>query len=186
MAGFLVAPFAGSMVLWRGKPSPWAAGFPARPWLLFSAGWLTLSAFSPSVYSLPAGVTQAVYYLAIMSPAFWGGEALVSPRQIGRLMAVLFLCNALSATLGLGQVYYPERLNPPDPPVVKGVYEGEDLKFELADGRKIFRPCGLTDSPGSATHAGRHRAAGPLLRAEADRGVEAAGGRSGWRSSASR
>jgi hypothetical protein len=121
--------------------------------LLFCAGYLTLSVFHPNSYSIPAAVTQVVFYLAVMSPAFWGGQALASPRQIGRVMALLFLCNALSAALGLAQVY-DDRFNPPDPPVLKGTYEGEHLKIELADGRKILRPCGLTDTPGAATNGG--------------------------------
>jgi hypothetical protein len=154
MAGFLSAPFAGFMVWRRSRPTPWASKFPARPWLLFCAGWLTILAFIPTSYSFPAGVAQAAFYITVLSPAFWAGEALGSPRQVGRVLAVLLLCNGLSATLGLGQVFYPERLNPPETMATKGAYEGEDLKIELVDGRRVFRPSGLTDSPGAAAHAG--------------------------------
>ena len=154
MAGFLAAPFAGTMLFWRGDPCPLAGGFRARPWLLFCIGWLALLSLFPTSYSLPTAVAQVILYVTVMSPAFWAGEALGSPRQVSRVIAVLFLCNALSASLGLAQVFYPERLSPPDILAAKGIYEGEDLKIVLVDGRKVFRPCGLTDSPGAATHAG--------------------------------
>jgi hypothetical protein len=153
VAVYMAAPAAGVMVLRQGRPAPWAKGFPARPWLIFAAGWLVLSLLHPNTYTLPAATTQVVYYLAVMAPAFWAGQAMRSSRQVGRVMAVLFLCNALSALVGIGQVY-SDRFNPQDIPVLRNVYDGADMKYQLADGRQIVRPCGLTDSPGSATNAG--------------------------------
>ena len=37
---------------------------------------------------------------------------------------------------------------------MNNVFGGEDLKLETADGRKILRPCGLSDTPGGAAPTG--------------------------------
>jgi hypothetical protein len=68
-------------------------------------------------------------------------------------MAILFACNAASAVVGIGQFYRPERFNPP---VMRagGGLTIEDYTYETADGRKVVRPCGLTDTPGGACAAG--------------------------------
>ena len=154
-----VARFAYGLVAWgvflrRGGGAAGVKSFPARPWLIFCAVWLVCQIGNPGNYSLKAAVGQVLLYLAVMSPAFWAGAAISTPRQFGRLMAVLFLCNALSSVLGVAQVYYPERFNPPVIPALNGVFGGEDLKYEAADGRKILRPCGLSDTPGSVAPAG--------------------------------
>ena len=68
-------------------------------------------------------------------------------------MAILFLANAASALVGIGQFYQPQRFNPP---VIRpsGNLTVEDYTYETADGRKVVRPCGLTDTPGAACAAG--------------------------------
>jgi len=154
-----VSAYAVALAAWASlsrRPRPAGApptGFPARPWLLFSIAWLVLSVAHPNTYSMAAGFGQVLLYVAVLSPAFWAGDALESPRQVGRLMAVLFLCNALSATVGLGQAFYPDRLNPPVIPAMNNQFQGEDVTYE-AGGVKIIRPCGLTDTPGAAAPAG--------------------------------
>lgn len=151
-----VAAYVVALVAWAGVASrdKRADKFPAKMWLLACILWLTASLAHPNNYSIKTAVGQVLLYVAVMSPAFWAGEALNNPRQIRRVMAVLFLCNAASATIGLGQVFYPNRLNPPDIPALRGIYQGEDLMFETTDGRRILRPCGLTDTPGAASSAG--------------------------------
>jgi hypothetical protein len=52
-------------------------------------------------------------------------------------------------------VYFPGRFQPQLSPVVASLGEAiEGLKIVLANGRKIFRPMGLTDMPGGAANAG--------------------------------
>src|SRR5262249_22823142 len=53
-----------------------------------------------------------------------------------------------------GQVYRPETFNPPVIPALNNVYKGEDLMYDAGNGRKVLRPCGLTDTPGGACSAG--------------------------------
>ena len=37
---------------------------------------------------------------------------------------------------------------------MQNIFGGEDLMYEMAAGRKILRPCGLTDTPGAVSPAG--------------------------------
>ena len=69
------------------------------------------------------------------------------------MLAVLFLCNALSTLMGIGQVFRPNVFNPPVIPAAGGEYFS-GLSYQTADGRSIMRPCGLSDTPGSACSAG--------------------------------
>jgi len=149
---YLIGALAWAVVANRGKASPASTTFPARSWLTFSSIWLLVSMAHPNIYSLPAAAGQVAMYLSILSPAYWAGEELKAPRRLGRLMALLFLCNALSATVGLAQVF-SDRFNPPVIPMETMAFQGEGNKIEV-DGRKIFRPCGLSDSPGAAAPAG--------------------------------
>ena len=154
IAAYLMGPFAWMMVARQNRPEVPGHAFAARPWLIFCGFWLVLSIAHPNSYSIVAATAEAALYLAVMSPAFWGTQALKAPNQISRLMAVLFLCNALSAAVGVAQVYRPEQFNPPVIPALNNKYGGDNLKYETSDGRRILRPCGLTDTPGAAAHAG--------------------------------
>ena len=154
VGSYLVGFVAWVAIERQGAADPGARSFPARPWLLVCMGWLTLSLAHPNIYSVVTAVGQVMLYITILSPAFWAGEAVRSPGQIGRIMAVLFLCNALSATLGFAQVRYPGRFDPPVIPAMSNQFAGEDMMYQTLDGRLIMRPCGLTDTPGGAAPAG--------------------------------
>jgi hypothetical protein len=152
-----VASFAVSLLAWLalvagGGRGPDPRGFPAAPWLKAVAAWMVLSILHPTTNSLAAGAAQAAMSLAVLAPAFWAPAALASHRQITRLMAILLACNAASALIGIAQFYYPNRFNPPV--VATNGVSAEELSYETTDGRKVLRPCGLTDVPGGACGAG--------------------------------
>ena len=150
---YAIALVAWGAVLWKSRTAP-PDHFPARPWLIGCALWLAVLIAHPGSYSLTAATAQVFLYIAVMSPAFWAGRLVESPRQIGRLLAVFFVCNALSSAVGLAQVYRPTTFNPPVIPALTDKFSGEQLKLITGDGRKILRPCGLTDTPGAAAQAG--------------------------------
>lgn len=153
VAAYMLGFAAWGAVVFSPRRGTTAGSFPAKPWLLAAMAWLVLSLANPNSYSPMAAIGHVMLYISIMSPAFWAGEAVGSPRQLRRVITILFLCNATSASVGLGQVFYPDRFNPPVIPIM--AHEGADqLYYETADGRKILRPCGLTDSPGAAAPAG--------------------------------
>ena len=78
-----------------------STSFPARPWLIFCGVWLLLLVH-PNSYSIPAAVGRSCCTSRCSRPAFWAGEALESPRQLNRIMAVLFLCNCPERRGGRG------------------------------------------------------------------------------------
>ncbi len=154
VAAYLVAPLAWFYVARRNRTPAGSDSFPARPWLIFSAVWLMLEVMHPNSHTLKSAAAQAALYIAILSPALWAPAALASRKQVGRLLAILFVCNALSTVVGIGQVFRPATFNPPDMPALKNIYGGKNLMYETDDGRVIMRPSGLTDTPGSASLAG--------------------------------
>ena len=71
---------AWASVLMSGR-SPRLPNFPARPWVVFCAGWLVLQVINP-MGDLPlAAPAQCMLMLSIMSPIFWR-------REFARLMPV--------------------------------------------------------------------------------------------------
>jgi len=154
VAAFGIALAAWGASIWGGRRSPGRA-FPPAIWLAGCGAWLGLMVVHPNTNSLLSGGAAAMLNLAILSPAFWGGPALRSPKQLGRLMTILLACNAASTAVGIGQYYQPERFRPPSIPLLS-IKEGveEQLSFTTADGRRVLRLCGLTDTPGAAGSAG--------------------------------
>jgi hypothetical protein len=152
--GIALAAWAG--IVQSGKVRPGASSFPATPWLKVISGWLLLLIFHWHTNSLIAGLAHALLYISIFSPAFWAPGAVVSQRQVGRLMMILLVCNGLSAMVGIGQVFRPGTFNPP---VIQGLEDVNSLSslaltYEDERGNKIIRPCGLTDQVGAASPAG--------------------------------
>jgi len=155
-----VAAFGVALLAWA---AAWQAGRrevgrpnPARPWLTLAMAWLLLSIFHPLSNSPMAAAAEAGLTIAIFSPVFWVGHLEVSSRRLGRLLVLLFLFCSASALVGIAQFYYPGRFDPPNmvlerlnPEAIGGLY------YMTADGRRVMRPFGLTDSPGGAVGAGQ-------------------------------
>jgi hypothetical protein len=156
IAAFSIALVAWGAIAVKGKSPRPGRAFPATPWLAAVVGWLGLMIFHPDGNTMLARVGHVALYTAILSPAFWAGEALRDPRQVGRVLKIMFVCNALGAVVGLGQVYRPEIFNPPViPQVIKaGLDRIGDVSYVDVTGRRIMRPCGLTDQVGGGAQAG--------------------------------
>jgi hypothetical protein len=156
-----IAAFSIALVAWgvvwargvRNRPGP---RFPAIPWLIVAIGWLVVMILHPDGNTMVSRVGHVALYVAILCPAFWAGSALEDPRQIGRLLKIMFLCNALGAAFGLGQVYRPNIFNPPVIPQADkaGAERIGDISYVDVTGRRIMRPCGLTDQVGGGAQAG--------------------------------
>jgi hypothetical protein len=155
-----VASFAVALIPWvaiwiRGRKCP-GAPFPAARWLVACTLWLGLSIFHPDTNSLMSGIAQAAMYVTVLSPAFWAPSTVASSGQISRLMKIVFACCALNTLVGIGQVYRPDTFNPPYIPAIDSGndYSISSLTYVSNDGRRIVRPCGLSDNPGQAAGAG--------------------------------
>jgi hypothetical protein len=154
VAAFLIAPLFWFLIYCYGKHLRGGENFAVRPLLLGVSGWLGLCLIHPDTNWPIAGIAQIGLYVSIFSPVFWVGWVLHSPRQISRLMGILFICNAFSAALGIAQVFRPDTFNPPVIPALSTEFGRLALTYTADDGRQIIRPCGLGDTPGQASTAG--------------------------------
>jgi hypothetical protein len=131
-------------------------GRPFIPRILLGicAAWVLVSILHPTTNSMISGTAEAMLVISIMSPAFWVPQLKITPQRFTRMLRLIFFVNLLSALWGLGQVYMPDRFNPPD---IQRFDRDESVKESLmlttAAGREIIRPCGLTDTPGGAAAA---------------------------------
>jgi hypothetical protein len=156
VASYGIGLVAWAMLAYSGRSRSGSENFGANLWLKFACGWLLLLIFNPSTNSLLSGFAHAMLYISILSPAFWTHSAVVTHGQLTRMMVILFLCNGLSALVGVGQVFRPNIFNPP---VIAALTDENSLAslaltYTDAHGNKIARPCGLTDQVGAAAGAG--------------------------------
>lgn len=130
------------------------ANHPARSLGIVSMAILGFGLFNPGTDFFP-GVASWFLNLAIMAPLFWTSRLAMSPVYFRRMLLVLFAFHTLSSIFGVLQVHYPGRFQPTLSTVISARAEyAESLKITLADGSSVFRPMGLTDSPGGASLSG--------------------------------
>lgn len=155
VAGFAVALLALLVILASGRRGV-GRPFPAATWLAVMAAWLLLSIFHPESNSLLAAAAEAGLVIAVFSPGLWVGRLSVTPQRLGRLLLMIFLVCAASTSVGILQYYYPGRFDPPNMRYAEVLDEEvfASLFYETPDGRRVLRPCGLSDTPGAAASAG--------------------------------
>jgi hypothetical protein len=148
------AAFAASLtllVLLTGRP----CRHPARPWAVAALVLVCLGLAHPATDSLAAGAAHLALYAAILAPLFWVSRLAVSPAAFRRLLLILWAFHTLSAAVGVLQMHYPGRFQPSVSTKILGLGDfAEAYKIELANGQQVWRPMGLTDTPGGAASAG--------------------------------
>jgi hypothetical protein len=128
---------------------------PAQPWLLACLGIVCLSFVHPYTNSLQAGIAHAMLYLAVAAPLFWVRRLHLTGPLFRRINLTLWLFHTASAGMGVLQMYYPGRFQPGVSTAIQGMGAMADAyKMRLADGQMVWRPMGLTDTPGGAGPAG--------------------------------
>jgi hypothetical protein len=129
---------------------------PARILTFVCLGILALSLLSPQTVSLKSGAFHVLLYLAIFSPLFWVPKLEVDRRTFAQLVLILWSFHTLSSVVGILQVYFPEKFEFQLSSVIESKGEGyvNSLRLALASGKEIFRPMGLTDTPGGAANSG--------------------------------
>ena len=119
---------------------------------------LALSFFYPKPESTASGIAHALLYLAILAPLFWVPSLGVDLAVLRMLVFVLWGFHTLSSIFGVLQVFFPGSFQSQISAVLES--QGEDyvqsLRFALASGQEVFRPMGLTDTPGGAAASGLH------------------------------
>lgn len=136
----------------RRTPQP----YPARLLLSLAMIWTALMILHPTTNSLVSGGAHAMLYLAVVSPIFWAPLVVRSPRQLKRLLIILFSCNAINSMVGVLQVYDPKTWMPSSISYTfeTDVFRGLHLTYTSASGAIVFRPPGLFDTPGAVWAAG--------------------------------
>ncbi|MBN1209559.1 MAG: hypothetical protein JXB05_32215 [Myxococcaceae bacterium] len=125
---------------------------PAMPYLIAAMIVTALNMLHPQTSSVLAGAAQLGIQLSILAPLFWVTRLRVDAAAFRRTMAALFLFNAASAGVGVLQVLFPGSFQPALSSIVENLGEAytRSLQFETAAGERVFRPFGLTDTPGGA------------------------------------
>ncbi|MEH2140564.1 hypothetical protein [Nostoc sp.] len=141
------------LLMWLGsKGSKHPATNPA---IVVLAIMLLQLCLHPYMNSITAGIAQCAMYLAILSPLFWARSLKITPIGFQSLMFLIWGIHTLSASFGVLQVYYPGKFQPFLSTFIQNsIYEGDNLLITLANGEQIYRPMGLTDTPGGAATAG--------------------------------
>ena len=172
-SGFRIATFASSLVLLALLP-PGGRPHPLRPLALAVIGLTALGMLHPDLNSPLAGLAQVGLTAAVWSPLLWGTRLRLGPADLRRAVLMLWGFHTLSAAAGVLQVYDPGRFMP-DPEFARQLAgsAAEGLMITLDDGTRIWRPMGLTDSPGGAAASGFFVVLGGLVLATAERGAAA-------------
>ncbi|ADO74728.1 O-antigen ligase family protein [Stigmatella aurantiaca] len=126
---------------------------PALPFALAAMAVTALNLFHPQTSSLMAGAAQLGIQFAVLGPLIWVTRLRIDAQVLRRTLGLLFLFNAASAALGVLQVYAPGKFQPAMSVIIESMGEAytQSLQFVGPTGERIFRPFGLTDTPGGAT-----------------------------------
>ena len=110
---------------------------------------------NPNNNSLLAACASIGLNLAILSPIFWVPRQKLTVDHVKFIFILLWAFNATSAFAGILEVYLPGRFSRESQITLSLAGDmAEGLKVVLADGTSIYRPMGLTDTPGGAAVSG--------------------------------
>lgn len=117
--------------------------------------WIILFAnlVHPGTY-IKSGAAQFVFQMCIMASTFWGSKAISTKQHLRTLLWVVLTVNALSAIVGMLQVYFPKQFPTTISKQLAASYV-QSLQYQSSEsGKVIIRPAGLTDLPGGAALGG--------------------------------
>jgi hypothetical protein len=151
---FRAAAFLSSLGMLVVLP-PGGRPYPVRGLAIAVVLITALGLLHPRLNSPIAGVATLALTLAVWAPAVWASRLNLAPDSFRRVILLLWAFHSISSGVGVLQVYNPTRFAP-DPAFVRqqlGEY-ADGLVITLDDGRKVFRPMGLSDTPGGAATSG--------------------------------
>ena len=157
-----IGAYAGSLsllfVLKGSGPRPSAA-----KWGLLAIVVILLSILNPNTNNLLSAFATLMIYIATLGPLFWVSRIRVDLATFKRVIVIFWLFHTVSSFFGVLQVYHPGQYMPNIGTVsMNGGSEKfatdykNALSITLADGSRVFRPMGLTDSPGGAGISGMY------------------------------
>jgi hypothetical protein len=158
-----IAPFAVSLLAlawWLASRRDRSVRHPSSAWVLIGLAWMALMMLHPTTAGVRAGLAQVALYVAVLAPLLWASRFVDSYRQFARILWILLICNGINSTVGVLQVYDPDRWMPYS--LSRLVTESDmglgPVSYVGPDGRRIIRPPGLFDTPGSVAGAGMYAA----------------------------
>jgi hypothetical protein len=129
---------------------------PAAKAAFFVMMVLGVSILNPGINSAAAAAAEFGLYLAVLSPLFWVSRIRIDLTEMRRVLSLMWMFQIVSSLVGVLQVYFPDRFQFAVSTVVQG--QGASYiamqHFQNAYGAMIYRPMGLTDTPGGAAAAG--------------------------------
>ncbi len=153
---FRIAAFGASIYMLIVHPSGARQRHPCTVAALAILFLLTISLFNPMTNSWEAGIAQIALYAAILGPLFWVPALSVDTDAMHRVLLILWGFYALSSVFGVLQVLFPGHFEPAlAPQFADGSYDYlKSLMIRTNNGENVFRPMGLTDTPGGAALGG--------------------------------
>lgn len=129
---------------------------PAAKAAFFVMVILAVSMLNPGVNSATAAAAEFGLYLAVLGPLFWVARVRIDLTEMRRVVMLLWGFQVISSVFGVLQVYFPARFQFAVSTVVQGMGAGYVAMqhFQNAYGESVYRPMGLTDTPGGAAAAG--------------------------------
>lgn len=117
---------------------------------------LAASMLNPGINSATAAAAEFGLYLAVLAPLFWISRVRIDLAEMRRVLSLLWTFQVISSVFGILQVYFPTRFQFAVSTVVQGQGAGylAMQHFQNAYGESVYRPMGLTDTPGGAAAAG--------------------------------
>src|SRR6201997_1104969 len=117
---------------------------------------LAVSMLNPGVNSELAAAAEFCLYLAVLAPVFWISRIRIDLIEMRRVFMLVWGFQVVSSVFGVLQVYFPARFQFAISTVVQGAGAGYAAMqhFQNAYGVSVYRPMGLTDTPGGAAAAG--------------------------------
>lgn len=149
-ASFVLSLF---LLVWLQGPKLRHPSMGPAMWVL---GIIVLSfCLHPLMNSTLAGLAQCAMYTAILAPLFWVSRLKITLNGFRWLIFLLWGFHTLSSIFGVLQVYYPGQFQPYlSTAIQNSQWGGENLVITLASGEEVYRPMGLTDTPGGTAMAG--------------------------------
>ena len=149
---FRVAAFGASLVALAFVPGT-SARHASRPWLLAALVVMGVQFFRPETASALAGLASLALAVAVAAPIVWVTRLRVTPRTLVAVLLLIGGFQTASSAVGVLQALSPGDFTPHAAAAYRGE-AGDGFRIVLADGTAIFRPMGLTDTPGGAASAG--------------------------------
>ena len=151
---FRAATFFSSLAMLGFLPGRSRHPHPVRLTAIAALIWMGIGLLHSNANPV-SGIAHWLLNIAVWAPLFWTSRIFCTARTIHNTLVMLWLFNVLASIIGVLQVYYPERFSPSAEFIrnVAGVY-ADGLLIERTDGKQVWRPCGLSDTPGGAANSG--------------------------------